>query len=89
MFYTTYWSGIFEPYSWLLLSNEMLEQLLFFVDPIVYIGMSTELRKTVMKIVSRDDNSVHPTEALDRAKEEGNKPKDVNPTVKMIRARRS
>ena len=47
MFYCIYWSGLFTPYSWLLLCNEMLEQFLFIVDPVVYISMSTELRHTL------------------------------------------
>ncbi len=50
-FYIIYYSGLFKPYSLLLLGNEMLEQFLFFVDPIVYIAMSSELRKTLLRIV--------------------------------------
>ncbi len=63
MFYTIYWSGLFKAYSGLLLFSEMLEQFLFFVDPIVYIAMSSELRRPLLKLIGKGRSGVHPSGA--------------------------
>ncbi len=52
-FYTTYWSGLFKPYSPLLLLNEMLETFLYFMDPIAYIALSSELQRPVLELVGK------------------------------------
>ena len=63
LFYTIYWSPIGkDPYSGVLLFEEMLEQFLFFVDPIVYIGMSSELRRPLYKFLGMS-HKITPSEA--------------------------
>ncbi len=50
-FYASYWTGLFQEYSFWLVISEILEQCLFIVDPVVYIAMSIEMRQAILRTI--------------------------------------
>ncbi len=66
-FFTIYWSGLFKPYSALLLLNEMLETFLYLMDPIAYIALSSELQRQVLELVGKSPPSTTTAAKLRRS----------------------